>query len=46
MAQEKTLKISAVAYEMLQVIAEKNRQRDPIKYLEQFIKQQYSRIRN
>lgn len=45
MAQEKTVKLSAVAYEMLQVIAEKNRQRDPEKYLEQFIKQQYDRIR-
>lgn len=45
MAQEKTVKLSAVAYEMLQVIAERNRQKDVSKYLEQFIKQQYDRIK-
>lgn len=45
MAQEKSIKISAVTYEMLQVIAEKNKQRDSIKYLEQFIKQQYDKIK-
>lgn len=45
MAQEKTLKISAVTYEMLQVIAEKNRQRDPVKYLEKLIKEQYDKIK-
>ena len=45
MAQPKTLKISAFTYEMLQLIAEKNRQRDPIKYLEKFIQEQYDKIK-
>lgn len=45
MAKEKMLKISAVTYEMLQVVAEKNRQRDPVKYLEKFIQEQYDKIK-
>lgn len=45
MTKEKTLKISAVTYEMLQVVAEKNRQRDPVKYLEKFIQEQYDKIK-
>jgi hypothetical protein len=44
MANEKTIRIPAVVYEMLEEIAKKNKQKNVVNYLEQLAKEQYKKI--